>query len=212
MTPPPLPQSSLTLGKRRLDSRLPLPVYSHGFRTIRPAPGRDLRDEVSHAPRAALRRLRHRDRDCVRRRLLYPTSPIENRGGRAGGRPRSRPPAAEVRLANHGPDDANRARDVCGPGRPAAADGPQTFAAPASTGPDLPPPGPKADPPTILLPPVAVPEPPKPEPVDPNDPAFQMIKNELGIKTTVLESRPLSRSSWRTPRRTWTRPSRRRSQ
>lgn len=52
---------------------------------------------------------------------------------------------------------------------------------------DLPPPAPAAAPPTILLPPVAVHEPPKPEPVDPNDPAFQMIKNELGIKTTILD-------------------------
>jgi hypothetical protein len=45
----------------------------------------------------------------------------------------------------------------------------------------------KAEPTTILMPPVAVSEPPKPEPVDPSDPAFQMIKNQLGIKTTILD-------------------------
>jgi hypothetical protein len=48
-------------------------------------------------------------------------------------------------------------------------------------------PSPPAEPSTILQPPIAVGEPARLEPVDPNDPALRMIRDAMGIKTTVLE-------------------------
>src|SRR5687767_4256710 len=71
----------------------------------------------------------------------------------------------------------------------------RTVEVPVLRMPDLAPPPmptPKAAPSTIILPPIAVAEPPKLDPVDPNDPALRMIKDAMGIKTTILDrSAPL---------------------